>query len=52
MNSLSQKVTAFERLLTGDVASLARAISLLEAGGEQSMKDLPPRNLPDFEPAS
>ncbi len=36
MSSTSQRATAFERLLAGDVAMLARAISLLEAGGEQS----------------
>ena len=30
----SHKATAFERLLAGDIAILARAISLLEAGGK------------------
>ena len=36
MDASLTKMTAFERLLGGDVAALARAISLLEVGGQQS----------------
>ena len=35
MSGLNSKTTPFERLLAGDVAALARAISILEAGGER-----------------
>ena len=36
MSELNAKTTAFERLLAGKVAALARAITVLEAGGERS----------------